>query len=97
MRNKKKYFTCYVLLCQQIVSTAKISAMNEATIDLKTLQVYSSKNELVDLTEVWREETCHVRQTNLSETTFCFQKTLCMTTYGNEQKFMKQNFQMIRQ
>ena len=32
-RNKKKYFTCYVLLRQQIISAAKISAINEAATD----------------------------------------------------------------
>ena len=46
--NKKKYFTCYVLLRQQIVSTTKISATNEATTDLEKLQVCSSENELAD-------------------------------------------------
>ena len=39
-REIKKYFTCYVLLRQQIISAAKISAINEAAIDLKKLQVW---------------------------------------------------------
>ena len=41
--------------------------------------------------------TFHVRQINLSGPTFCFQKTICMTTCWNEQKFIKQNFETMRQ
>ena len=39
----------------------------------------------------------HVRQANLSGPTFCFRNTICMATCGNEQKFIKQNFETMRQ
>ena len=97
VREIKKYFTCYILLRQQIIPTAKITAINEATTDLKKLQVYRLKNKLANFYKSLERRTFHVRQANLSGPTFCFRKTICMTTCGNEQKFIKQNFETMRQ
>ena len=98
LREIKKYFTCYVFLCHQIIFTTKITAANEATTDMEKLQVCRSENEL--LKSYYRNlerRTFRVRQINVSGPTFCFQKTICMTTCGNEQKFIKQNFETMRQ
>ena len=97
VREIKKYFTCYILLRQQIIPTAKITAINEATTDLKKLQVYRLKYKLANFYKSLERRTFHVRQANLSGPTFCFRKTICMTTCGNEQKFIKQNFETMRQ
>ena len=82
LREIKKYFTCYVLLRHQIISTAKITAINEATTDLKKLQVYRLKNKLANFYKSLERRTFHVRQANLSGPTFYFRKTICMTTCG---------------
>ena len=82
LREIKKYFTCYVLLRHQIISTAKITAINEATTDLKKLQVYRLKYKLANFYKSLERRTFHVRQANLSGPTFYFRKTICMTTCG---------------
>ena len=97
LREIKKYFTCYVFLRQQIIFTTKITAANEATTDLEKLQVCRSENELANSYRNLERRTFHVRQINLSGSTFCFQKTICMTTCWNEQTFIKQNFETMRQ
>ena len=82
LKEIKKYFTCYVLLRQQIISTAKVTAINEATTDLKKLQVCRSENELANFYGSLERRTFYLRQANLSGPTFCFRKTMCMTTGG---------------
>ena len=97
-RNKKKILhLLYVLLRQQIISTAKISVINEATTDLNKLQVCRLENELANFYRNLERRTFHVCQANLSGPTFCFRKTICMTMCGNEQKFIKQNFETMSQ
>ena len=97
VREIKKYFTCYILLRQQIILTAKITAINEATTDLKKLQIYRLKNKLANFYRRLGRRTFYVCQANLSGPTFYFRKTICMRTCGNEQKFIKQNFETMRQ
>ena len=97
LREIKKYFTCYVFLRQEIIFTTKVTAANEATTDLEKLQVCRSENELANSYRNLERRTFDVRPINLSGPTFCFQKTICMTTCWNEQKFIKQNFETMRQ
>ena len=97
-RNKTKILhLLYVLLRQQIISTAKISAINEATTDLNKRQVCRSENELANFYRNLERRTFHVCQANLLGPTFWFRKTIYMTMCGNEQKFIKQNFETMSQ
>ena len=58
----------------------------------KKLQVCRSEKELANFYRNLEIRMFHVRQANLSGPTFCFRKTICMTTCGNKQKNYKAAF-----
>ena len=93
----KKFFNCSVLFRQRIIYIAKVSAISEATTDLTNFKCAVWRMNQQISTEIWREETFHIHQANLSGPSFCFRKTAYMATCGNEQNFTKQNFEKIRQ
>ena len=93
------YFRYYIFSdwhCSFVTRNRKVlhlqctaSAANEATTDLKKIQVCNSENELANSYRNPERRTFDVRQANLSGPTFCFRKTIYMTTCWNEQKNYK--------
>ena len=96
LREIKKYFTCYVFLRQQIIFTTKITAANEATTDLEKLQVCRSENELANFYRKFIQKNVS-RLSSKSFRTLFSKDFMYYNVRENEQKFIKQNFETMRQ
>ena len=96
LREIKKYFTCYVFLRQEIIFTTKITAANEATTDLEKLQVCRSENELANFYRKSGEKNVS-RLSSKSFRTLFSKDFMYYNVRENEQKFIKQNFETMRE
>ena len=84
------------MLRQQLISAAKITAINEATTDLEKLQVCRSENELANFYRKSGEKNVS-RLSSKSFRTLFSKDFMYYNVRENEQKFIKQNFETMRE